>query len=401
MKRIGIGVLVVIVLVIGFMVLKKVGFYSEQSTPQASNEKKPLFWMDPMNPMVRYNKPGVSTMGMKLVPVYADSEQKGEVRISPEIVDNLGVRTAPVVKGTLARKIETVGYVMADENLISHIHTYVDGWIQNLVVKTTQAPVTKGELLFQLYSRGLVNAEEEYLIALQSKQQPLIEASYQKLRSLGMAPSQIQQLKKTGKVAHLLDVYSPQKGIVAALNVREGNQVTPEKDIMSIVDLSTIWVIVEVFEQHASWVNVGQPAEATFPAFPGKIWKGCIEFVYPELNLKTRTVKVRLRFANPDNRLQPNMYAMITLPVEPMQNVLSIPKEALIQTEEGIRVVVSLGKGRFRVQPVVPGIESGSRVEILSGLHEGERVVSSGEFLIDSEASIKASLQRLNDEKGN
>lgn len=385
------------------MVLKKVGFHSEQSTTQqsANNEKKPIFWRDPMNPMVQYNKPGVSPMGMKLVPVYAESEQneKGVVRIAPEIVDNLGVRTAQVIKGTLARKIETVGYVSPDENLISHIHSYVTGWIQHLVVKTTEAHVQKGELLLQLYSRGLVNAEEEYLIALQSKQSSLTDASYQKLLSLGMVPSQIQQLKKTGKVAHLLDVYSPQKGIVAALNVREGNQVSPEKDIMSIVDLSTIWIMVEVFEQQASWVNVGQPAEATFPAFPGKIWKGTIDFVYPELNLKTRTVKVRLRFDNPSLLLKPNMYAMITLPVEPLNDVLSIPKEALIQTGEGTRVVVSLGGGRFRVQPVTPGIESGSRVEILSGLNQGDLVVSSGEFLIDSEASLRASLQRLEKEK--
>lgn len=356
-----------------------------------------------MNPMVRYKEPGVSPMGTKLVPVYADTEQnaKGEVtiRIAPEIVDNLGVRTAPVIEGTLFRKIETVGYVSPDENRISHIHSYVDGWIQNLVVKTTAATVTKGQLLFQLYSRTLVNAEEEYLIALQSKQQSLIEASWQKLLALGMAESQIQQLKKTHKTSHLIDIYSPQKGIVAALNVREGTQVTPEKDIMSIVDLSTIWVMVEVFEQQASWVKVGGPAKAAFPAFPGKTWKGAIEYVYPELNLKTRTVKVRLRFDNPDTFLKPNMYAMITLPVTPLTNVLSIPKEALIQTQEGTRVIVSLGEGRFKVQSVTPGMESGSRVEILSGLKKGELVVTSGEFLIDSEASLKASLQRLDTEK--
>lgn len=404
MKR-RIGILIVLLLVIVLIGLIKYGFYVKQSSNQQniSNEKKPLFWVDPMNPMVRYNKPGISAMGMQLVPVYSDTEQneKGEtiIRISPEIVDNLGVRTAPVIEGALSRKIETVGYVSPDENLISHIHLYTNGWIQNLVVKTTAAPVKQGQLLFQLYSRTLVNAQEEYLIALQSKQESLIDASYQKLLSLGMAESQIQQLKKTRQKNQLINIYSPQNGIVAELNVREGMEVSPEKDIMSIIDLSTIWIMVEVFEQQVSWVKVGDPAKATFSAFPGKTWEGTIEFIYPELNLKTRTAKVRLRFDNPNNQLKPNMYAMVTLPVSPMNNVLSIPKEALIQTEEGTRIILSLGNGRFKVQPVVAGMESGSRVEIISGLKKGELVVSSGEFLIDSEASIKASLQRLNTEK--
>ena len=398
--------ILIVVLLAAILLVKKCAFPTETTTNQehAMNEKgKPMYWIDPMNPMIRYNKPGLSSMGMKLVPVYSDSEGatngKITVRIAPEIVDNLGVRTAPVIQGKLARKIETVGYVTSNENLISTINAYVDGWIRNLVVKTTEAPVEKGQLLLQLYSRTLVNAEEEYLIALETKEASLIDASQQKLISLGMAEPQIQQLKKTRKVSQLVDIYSPQNGIVATLNVREGMRITPAMKMMSIIDLSTIWIIVEVFEQQASWLKVGQLAEAQFPAFPGKTWKGRIDYVYPQLNLKTRTLKVRLRFDNPDNHLKPNMYAMITLLLTPLEQVLSIPKEAIIQTGEGTRVIVSLGDGRFQVQPVVTGIESGSRIEILSGLKKGERVVSSGEFLIDSEASLKASLERMNDQK--
>jgi Cu(I)/Ag(I) efflux system membrane fusion protein len=399
-------VLIVVLLGIGFVV-KKCSNHAEKSANQqtVSNEKgKPLYWRDPMNPMIHYKEPGVSSMGMKLVPVYSDSEQNTDgnvtVRIAPEIVDNLGVRTDPVTSGLLARKIGTVGYVQPNENLISHIHSYADGWIQNLVVKSTGINVAKGQLLLQLYSRTLVNAEEEYLIALESKDQSLIEASIQKLHALGMAESQIRQLKKTRKANHLVDIYSPQNGIVATLNVREGTQITPGMEIMSISDLSTVWIMVEIFEEQSAWVKVGQPAEAIFAAFPGKTWKGKIEFVYPELDLKTRTLKVRLRFDNPNNILKPNMYAMMTLSVTPLKNILSIPKEALIQTGEGVRVIVSLGDGRFQVQPVTTGIESGDRIEILSGLKKDERVVSSSEFLIDSEASLKASLQRLNNQKG-
>jgi Cu(I)/Ag(I) efflux system membrane fusion protein len=405
MKR-NIVVLIIVLLVVVFAV-KKLRFYTNKSSvgQTATNEnKKALFWIDPMNPMIRYKEPGVSSMGMKLVPVYSDGDQNPNgqvtVKIAPEIVDNLGVRTQPVVKGMLARKIETVGYVIANENLISHVHSYVDGWVRNLVVKTTSASVEKGQLLLQLYSRTLVSAEEEYLLALQSKDQSLIEASQQKLIALGMADLQIQQLKKAHKASQLVDIYSPQKGIISTLGVREGMQVTPEMEMMSIIDLSTIWIMVEVFEQQSSWVKVGQSVDAKFSAFPGKSWKGKIEFVYPELDATTRTVKVRLLFDNPDNLLKPNMYALITLSVAPLESVLSIPKEALIQTGDGDRVIISLGKGKFQVQPVKTGIESGSRIQILSGLKEGELVVSSGQFLIDSEASLKASLERLDNKKG-
>lgn len=360
--------------------------------------KKPIYWVDTMEPTVHYPGPGKSPMGMTLTPVYADANQGSDasiIRIAPAIVDNLGVRTALVTQGALSKRIETVGYVEANQNNISHIHTYADGWIKSLVVKAAGDPVKKGQLLLQLYSPTLVNTQEEYLLALDTRNQDLITASYKKLQAQNISASQIKTLTTTRKASQLIDIYSPQDGVIATLNVREGMQVTPDTEIMSLVNLSSIWMIADIYENQASWVSNGQTVEAKFLAYPGKVWRGQVDYIYPQIDATTRTEKVRFRFNNPDGRLKPNMYASIMLLAAPQMNVMSIPLEALIRSGQGDRVIVSLGDGRFQVRPVVAGMESGNRVEILSGLHPNETVVSSGQFLIDSEANLNASLQRI------
>ncbi|HEV2613473.1 MAG TPA: efflux RND transporter periplasmic adaptor subunit [Gammaproteobacteria bacterium] len=359
------------------------------------HKQKPLYWIDPMEPTVLYNHPGKSRMDMELVPVYAQEDKLGAIKVSPEAINNVGVRIAPVIQGDLSRRLETVGYIEPNENNISHIHVYAEGWIKKLNVKTMGETVKKGELLFQLYSPALVNAQEEYLIALESKDADLIDASHQRLLALGISEQQIQQLKETHKASQLIDVYSPQNGIVSSLDVREGMNVMPETNIMSLVDLSNIWMIVEVFEKQAAWVKVNQIAEGKTETYPGQVWKGKVEYVYPQVDPATRTLKVRLRFDNPDNNLKPNMVMNVALLADPKQNVLSIPKEAVIHDKQQDRVIVALGNGYFRVQPVVVGMESGSSVEILSGLKAGESIVISGQFLIDSESNLQASLKRV------
>lgn len=372
---------------------------STQKNNSSQLEKKPLYWIDAMEPQIHYSAPGKSHMGMELIPVYPDNQQTNTnqniIHISPNVVNNLGVRTTPVIKGSLPKQIETVGYIEPNENKITHIHTYADGWIRNLVVKAAGEPVKKGQLILQLYSPMLVNAEEEYLIAMESKNLQLINASYKRLLALGFSEQQIQQLQQTRKSSLLVDIYAPQNGIIANLNVREGMRVTPETEIMSIEDLSSVWMLIQVYENQSSWVKVGQFAEAKFSAFPGKIWKGAVEYVYPQLDPTTRTLKVRIRFDNPKGLLKPNMYADVTLFAEAKPNVLSIPTQALIRSSKGDYVIVSLGDGQFEIRAITTGIESGDRVEILSGLKEGENVVISGQFLIDSEANLKASFQRI------
>lgn len=366
----------------------------EKGVTSKSGEKKILFWVAPMDPSFQRDEPGKSPMGMDLVPVYDEGGGSG-VKISPAMVQSLGVRTAKARRGSLSRRIETVGYVEIDENMISHVHLRTDGWIENLVVKSEGARVKKGDLLFELYSPTLVNAQDEYLQSLRSKNQRLQSASRERLLALGISAAQITTLDKSRKAQQRIKIYASQDGIVANLQVREGMFVKPRQRILSLADLSSIWVQVEVFERQAAWVKQGERAEVRLSYTPGRVWKGTVDYVYPSLDPVTRTLKTRLRFDNPDESLKPNMFANITIFGGGKQNTVSIPLEALIRAGGEERVILSMGDGRFQPRQVTSGIESGDEIEILSGLEGGEDVVISAQFLLDSEASIRASLNRM------
>ncbi|MDH5572994.1 MAG: efflux RND transporter periplasmic adaptor subunit [Gammaproteobacteria bacterium] len=368
-------------------------------------EKKILYWVAPMDPNYQRDKPGKSPMGMDLVPVYdetaTDAENdnvKGEgpvVKISPNVIQNLGVRTAVVTKGQLAREIDTVGYVDFDEGKLRHVHMRTEGWIESLRVKSEGERVKKDDVLFKIYSPTLVNAQEEYLQSLNIGNRQLVQASFDRLLALGLTGKQIDSIKKNRKVFQKLDIYAEQDGVIANLNVREGMYVTPMNEVMSIADLSSVWLLAEIFEQQVDWVNSGDTAEVNLSYAPGMKWTGRVEYIYPSLDPKTRTLTVRLIFDNPEEILKPNMYANVRLYGAVKEAVLYLPKEAIIRTAQEQRVITSDGKGRFKTQTVTTGMESGDSIEIISGLNEGEQVVVSGQFLIDSEASLKASLMRM------
>ncbi|VAW61541.1 Cobalt/zinc/cadmium efflux RND transporter, membrane fusion protein, CzcB family, partial [hydrothermal vent metagenome] len=373
----------------------------EQEKPRAKKEKKILYWVAPMDPNYRRDKPGKSPMGMDLEPVYSDgdegdnSDEKGPVvKISAAVENNLGVRTAAVESGKLWRKIDTVGYVDLDESKVSHIHLRVDGWIEKLVVDTEGDRVKKGQRLFDLYSPKLVNAMEEYVQALRSGNQRLTYASSEKLVSLGVSNKQIKQLKQNRKVSQTISVYAPQDGIVTMLMAREGMYIQPMNEVMTLADLSSVWIMAEVFESQSEWVKLGQLADVDLSYLPGRTWEGKVDYVYPSLDAKNRTLKVRLRFDNPDETLKPNMYANVSIYGGAKTNVLSVPREALVRSGGTERLIIAKGEGRFAQRVVVAGMESGDYVEIKSGISAGEKVVTSAQFLIDSEASMKASLAR-------
>jgi len=366
----------------------------EQEKPK---QKKILYWVAPMDPNFRQDGPGKSPMGMDLVPFYEESGDDNAVTISPAIVQNLGVRTKQAEIGKLWKRVDSVGYVDFDENLISHVHLRTEGWIEKLSVKSEGERVKKGDLLFELYSPTLVNAQDEYLQALRSKNRRLINASYQRLRALGVEKSQISKIRGTGKSEQLVKVRASQDGIVSKLNAREGMFVKPRMEVMTLADLSTIWIQVEVFEREADWVQVGKPAEITLSYLPGRKWEGKVEYVYPSLDPRTRTLRARLKFDNADEALKPNMFASVVIYGGATENVVSIPTEALIRTGDSERVIISLGDGKFAPRNVVSGIESGDRIQIVDGLDGSEYVVTSSQFLLDSEASIKASLNRMSD----
>lgn len=361
------------------------------------SKKEVKYWVAPMDPNYRRDKPGKSPMGMDLVPVYEDDEIVDDinVRISPEVENNLGVKTVQVKKSNVFKTISTVGYATVDENKIEHITTYVDGWIRNLVVKTTGEKVEKGQLLFELYSPKLVQAQEEFVLALNSNNKDLIQAGEKKLETLGISLDQIRTLKETKIVKNEIKFFANQQGIVSSLSVREGVYVKPDKQIMSIEDLSSIWVIAEVFERHANLVEVGQHAAATFPYMPSKEWMGLVDYVYPSLDKETHTLRVRITFPNIDILIKPNMYANVNIHASPMNDVLTIPSTALIRAGKGDRVILSLGDGLYRPQPVKIGYQSGDDYVVLSGLEQGDKVVTTAQFLIDSESNIKASFSRM------
>ena len=363
-------------------------------------EKKILYWVAPMDPNYRRDEPGKSPMGMDLIPVYDEAVDKSSesgpiVKISPAVINNMGVRTAKVERGSLWRRIDTVASVDYDESRVSHIHMRTDGWIEDLNVRSEGERIKKGDRLFNIYSPTLVNAMEEYVQSLASNNRRLINASKDRLGSLGISSKQINLLEKNRKVPQFVSIYAQQDGVVVSLMVREGMYVKPATEIMRLADLSRIWILAEVFETQVNWVELGQSADVSLSYLPGRKWEGKVEYIYPTLDPKTRTLKVRLQFDNPDEALKPNMYAHVSIYGGAKENILTMPREALIRTGNEQRVIVDLGNGRFAARKIKAGIESGDWVEVIEGINENDNVVVSGQFLIDSEASLKASLVRM------
>jgi Cu(I)/Ag(I) efflux system membrane fusion protein len=365
------------------------------------SKKSPIYWVAPMNPNYRRDKPGKSPMGMDLVPVYQEPQEEGVVEISPAIENNLGVRIAVVEKKQLNQKIRAVGYVQPNENSLKTISVYTAGWIKDLQVKAVGDPVKEGQLLFKLYSPVLVSAEEEYLLALKHNNRLLVQAGKEKLFTLGMSEKGVDRLTLTRKAIKNVSVYAPQPGYVMQLNIREGAHVMPATPLMNIANLSTVWVIAEVYEQQAALLKTGQVVNAYFSGLPDKVITGKIDYIYPTFNAKTRTTRVRLEFSNLNNQLKPGMYVNVNIDINNSKPVLVVPKEALIQLGDTNRVVLALGGGKFKPVSVKVGEQDQDWVSITEGLTLGQKVVISAQFLLDSESSLKAGLKRLDKNAAN
>ena len=369
------------------------------SSSNGNVKTDPIYWVAPMDANFRRDGPGKSPMGMDLVPVYAEelpSKSDNTVVISPSVENNLGVRTAPVERSTMQMDIDTVGYVQFDEARLHHIHLRVEGWIESLNVSAVGERVEKGQVLFELYSPALFNAQKDLVSALRRDEPELLAAARQKLRLLGLTPSQISKLESSGEATERIAFYAEHSGIVSNLNVRHGMFIEPASEIMAIGSIDTVWVIAEVFERQLPWLATGQKVEMSVDAYPGQLWLARVDYIYPILNPKSRTVQVRIRIDNQDQRLRPNMFASLLIRAEDSAAVLNIPRTALILGGRGQRVVKALGHGRFRSVAVSMGREAGNKVEVLSGLSAGEEVVVSAQFLIDSESNIAAESGRLN-----
>ncbi len=370
----------------------------------AASENKPLYWVAPMDDNYRREKPGKSPMGMDLVPVYkSNNVSAGGAEgffISPDVVNNLGVRTQTVERKSLKNDIVTVGYVQYDEDKLVHIHSRVSGWVEKLYVTSTGNPVKKGEPLYTLYSPELVNAQEEYILALNRNNARFVELAENRLRVLKISERFIESLKRDRVVKQTVPFFAPQSGVVGMLNIREGFFVEPDLTMLSIGSLEQVWVEAEIFERQTSLVSTGDPVTMTLDYLPGKTWVGHIDYIYPALDSKTRTMRIRLRFDNDNGDLKPNMFAKVAVQPKSSAALLVIPHEALIRTGEQNRVVLALGDGYFKSVEVNVGRFGEHYIEILQGLREGDHIVTSAQFLLDSESSKTLGAARMHHDAG-
>ena len=356
----------------------------------------PLYWVAPMDANYRRTEPGLSPMGMELIPVY--EEQGGDnnsIRISPAIQQNLGLRTARVIREDFSRVLSTVGYTRWDESSIQMLYPRAEGWLEVFNLASVGDTVEAGQVIYELFAPNLVSAQREYLTASRSNNSVLATAAYDRLLALGFTRTQITELDQRGEIQNRLTVRAERTAIVTEIGVREGSYVQAHSMIATLASLNSIWIDTEIFETDAGLVQQGLLAMVSFPAFPGEVWQSQVAYVYPELDRNTRTLRLRLLINNADQKLRPNMFANVSIEAKPRLSVLTVPREAVIRSGAGDRVILALPEGRFQAQAMVTGISNGARIEIISGLSEGDLVVSSGQFLLDAEANGEQSLARL------
>jgi Cu(I)/Ag(I) efflux system membrane fusion protein len=371
--------------------------------PAGTAERKPLYWHDPMNPQQKFDKPGRSPfMDMDLVPVYAEpGADAASVSVSPRVMQNLGVRTAEVAQGTLDSSLEAVGAVAFDERAVSVVQARVNGFIEKLYVRAPLDAVVRGQPLAEILAPDWVAAQEEFLALTRSTaaSPELKRAARQRLLLAGMSEEAIAAVETDGKPHARITLTAPTSGVISELGAREGMTVAPGAMLFRINGLATVWVNAEVPESQAGALVPGGAVVATVPAYPGERFAGRITAILPEVNTATRTLKARVEIANPLGKLKPGMYATVAFATPAAPSALLVPSEAVIRTGQRDVVVVAEagadGKQRFRTVEVEVGREADGRTEIRKGLVAGERVVASGQFLIDSESSLKAMTSRM------
>ena len=367
--------------------------------------KKPLYWQDPMNPGQKFDKPGKSPfMDMDLVPVYGNdagdgnADNPGKVSINSSVQQNLGIRTAEVSKGKLASGLTAVGSVAYNERDVALVQARSNGYVERLYARAPLDPVRKGQPLAELYVPDWVAAQEEYLTVKHMQggdMSGILDGARQRMRLAGMDDEQIRLVESSGKVHPRVTISAPIGGILAELPVREGMTVATGAPMFRINGLSTVWVNAEIPEALAAQVRPGNAVEARTPSLPATVFKGKVSAILPEVNATTRTLKARIELENPHGELVPGMFATINLSATQRGDVLLVPSEAVIQTGTRSVVMVAQASGGFNPVEVDIGTEANGQTEIRKGLEAGQKVVVSGQFLIDSEASLKGTATRM------
>ena len=390
------------------------GFQKSEKSSPSSGERKVKYWQAPMDPTFIADEPGKSPMGMDLIPVYEDESQEvpaGTVQIDPVFVQNMGVQSVEVERTDIPFSIRTVGHLNYDDEQINWLTTKYSGWIEKVYVNYVGQSVKKGQKLFEIYSPELVTTQQEYLDAvgyaermsqtsypdIAARAHSLLEATRQRLRYWDISDDQIRELEEAGQVRRTLTVVSNAGGLVVEKmnQAMEGMYVKPGLNLYKIVDLSTIWVEAEVFENQVPWLKVGQGATVEIPYQPGKTYRATVRFIYPFFNEKTRTLKVSLALPNPGWKLRANMYANVTFEVPTARGVLTVPEESVIHSGKRNVVVLDRGNGTFQVKEVTLGVNGKGLWEVLEGIQEGDRVVVSSQFLIDSESNLREAIRKM------
>jgi len=379
----------------------------------AKKEKgKILYWRAPMDPTYISDKPGKSPMGMDLIPVHEGEEGggAGSILIDPVTVQNMGIKTEAVQRRDLTKTIRAVGTITYNEEKLFTVNSKISGWIEKLYVNSTGQVVQKGQPLLDIYSPDLVSAQEEYLLALKNKElvkessfgeikngaQSLLASTRKRLENWDIPDKAIDQIETRGSVTKTMTLTAPANGVVVHKNAVEGIAVKEGMNLYQIADLSTVWIEASIYEYELPWVKIGMPALMELPYIPGKQYQGKISYIYPYLDEKARSVKVRVELTNPGLELKPDMYANVTIETDAVRNALVIPGEAVIRS--GVRnvVFVTREEGKFEPREVKLGVEGeNGYVQLLAGLMENERVVTSGQFLLDSESNAQEAIKKM------
>jgi Cu(I)/Ag(I) efflux system membrane fusion protein len=378
----------------------------------AAGARKKIIYRSTMNPNEMADRPGKDSMGMDMVPEEIDAAPAG----SPALVDGriavnvsaqkrqlMGVRTAAVEKGPFTRTIRAVGRVTYDESRLRSVFAKVSGWVERLYANTTGQLVKQGEPLLSIYSPDLVSSAQEYLLALHGREQlagshmagdsgeRLVDSARRRLRLFDLTPQQIRALRETGEAPTAMTLHAPIGGTIITRSVTQGDRIEPGTKLLDIADLSRVWVLADIYEYELPFVQLGQPATMTLSYLPGRTFEGRVSFIYPTLSEATRTVKVRVELPNPDGALKPEMYAQVEIHAD-FGDRLSVPESAVISTGTRDIAFVDRGAGSFEPRALTLGLRLPDRFEVLGGLTEGEQVLTSGNFLVDSESKLKAAL---------
>ena len=391
------------------------GRWYGKATPSGNVARKVLYWVDPMHPQYRSDKPGIAPdCGMKLVPVYAEGEgaaqpenlPPGTIAISPEKQQLIGVAYGTAEYETAVEPIRAAARVTLDETRIAKIQSKLEGWIDQVFTDFTGKPVRKGDPLLTVYSPEALATQQEYLLAVKAQRtmqdnplhemmestDNLVAAARKRLELWDISDRQIEEIGRTGEALKNLTLDSPISGFVMERNAFPKQRVTPETVLYTVADLSTVWVIADVFEYEAANVRLNQPASLTLTYLPGRVFRGRVSYILPQVDPATRTIKVRLEFENSGLMLKPDLYGEVEVQTGGVRRLM-VPQSAVLNSGDRQEVFLDGGDGHFTPRTVKIGAQMGDRVEILSGLQAGERIVTSGNFLIDSESQLKAAMK--------